>query len=138
LARAIPRKWGRPESIMPICRFLLERQYQTMESCAPNWPNEGEAMVAVSLATERTRSHSFYVGMAAAFVLIAFVGFTPTYWTKLTAGKFHGAPIMHIHGGMFFFWTLFFFAQTALVATGRTPDHRNWGWPASRSLPPWP
>ncbi|MDB5396263.1 MAG: hypothetical protein JWM91_3769 [Rhodospirillales bacterium] len=84
-------------------------------------------MVAVSLVTERTRSHSFYVSMAAVFVLIAFGGFTPTYWTKIAAGNFHGAPIMHIHGAMFFFWTLFFFAQTALVATGRTPDHRKWG-----------
>jgi hypothetical protein len=69
----------------------------------------------------------FYVSMAGICVLIAFGGFTPTYWAKLAAGTFKGAPILHIHGMLFFAWTLFFLAQTTLVATGRTPSHRNWG-----------
>jgi hypothetical protein len=84
-------------------------------------------MVATSLGADRARGHGFYLGMAGVFVLIAFGGFTPSYWAKLAAGNFHGAPITHIHGALFFFWTLFFFVQTALVANGRTPDHRNWG-----------
>ena len=69
----------------------------------------------------------FYVWMAGIFVLIAFGGFIPTYWTKLAAGTFKGMPILHIHGMLFFAWTLFFLAQTTLVATGHTPNHRNWG-----------
>ena len=69
----------------------------------------------------------FYVWMAGIFVLIAFGGFIPTYWAKLAAGTFGGAPVLHIHGALFFAWTLFFFMQTALVASGRTPDHRAWG-----------
>lgn len=80
---------------------------------------------AASRAPDRTRW--FYVGMAATFVLIAFGGFIPTYWARLAAGSFHGAPVLHIHGALFFAWTLFFFMQTTLVATGRTPDHRAWG-----------
>jgi hypothetical protein len=70
---------------------------------------------------------SFYVWMAGVFVLIAFGGFIPTYWSRLATGTFQGAPILHIHGTIFFAWTLFFFAQTALVASGRTLDHRSWG-----------
>ncbi len=69
----------------------------------------------------------FYVGMAGIFLVIAFGGFTPTYWARLAGGSFHGAPILHIHGTLFFVWTLFFFVQTTLVALGRTPDHRAWG-----------
>ncbi len=69
----------------------------------------------------------FYVWMAGLCVLIAFGGFIPTYWAKLAAGNFKGAPILHIHGMLFFAWTLFFLAQTTLVATGRTPNHRLWG-----------
>jgi len=84
-------------------------------------------MVAASMGAERTRSHGFYLGMAGIFVLIAFGGFTPTYWAQLAAGQFHAPPIVHIHGALFFIWTLFFFAQTALVSAGRTPDHRSWG-----------
>ena len=73
------------------------------------------------------RRSSFYVFMAGLFVLIAFGGFTPTYWAKLAGGSFRGAPIIHIHGALFFAWTLFFFVQTALVASGRTLRHRDWG-----------
>ena len=84
-------------------------------------------MVVASMGAERAGGRRFYVGMAAVFVLIAFAGFTPTYWGQLAAGSYRGAPITHIHGALFFFWTLFFFAQTALVAGGRTLDHRRWG-----------
>ena len=69
----------------------------------------------------------FYVWMAGVFVLIAFTGFTPTYWSKVATGSFGGAPILHLHGALFFTWTLFFFVQTALVASGRTESHRSWG-----------
>lgn len=69
----------------------------------------------------------FYVAMAGICVIIAFGGFIPTYWARLAAGDFVGAPILHIHGFFFFVWTLFFFVQTTLVASGRVLDHRNWG-----------
>ncbi len=51
----------------------------------------------------------------------------PTYWAKLASGTFSGHPITHIHGAIFFTWTLFYFLQASLVAMGRTPDHRRWG-----------
>jgi hypothetical protein len=73
-------------------------------------------------------AHSpFYVWMAGIFVVIAFSGFIPTYWAKLATGTFGGAPILHLHGAIFFTWTLFFFLQTLLVARGHTLDHRSWG-----------
>lgn len=75
----------------------------------------------------RSDAQWFYVWMAGICVLIAFGGFIPTYWVRLAAGTFKGAPILHIHGMLFFAWTLFFLAQTTFVATGRTPKHRNWG-----------
>ena len=78
-------------------------------------------------ALARSDAQWFYVWMAGVCVLIAFGGFIPTYWAKLAAGTFKGAPILHIHGMLFFTWTLFFLAQTTFVATGRTPKHRNWG-----------
>jgi hypothetical protein len=62
----------------------------------------------------------FYVCMAGICVAIAFGGFVPTYGSRLATGTFSGAPILHIHAMLFFAWTLFFLAQTTLVATGRT------------------
>jgi hypothetical protein len=78
-------------------------------------------------ATRRSNDHAFYLCMAGAFMLIAFGGFLPTYWLPVAAGTFHRPPIVHIHGLMFFTWTLYYCSQTVLVAAGRTPDHRNWG-----------
>src|SRR5882762_5152721 len=65
--------------------------------------------------------------MAGFFVLMAFGGFTPTYWARVASGTFHGPPILHIHGALLFSWTLFYFMQTAWIASGHTPTHRAWG-----------
>jgi hypothetical protein len=69
----------------------------------------------------------FYVWMAGACALFAFVGFAPTYWLQLAPGTFVGSPLLHLHGLLFSAWTLFFLAQTTLVATGRLKRHRTWG-----------
>lgn len=84
-------------------------------------------MTTAIAGTRTDAARWFYVWMAGIFVAIAFGGFVPTYWSKLASGSFTGAPILHIHGSLFFAWTLLFLAQTTLVATGRTPRHRNWG-----------
>src|SRR5947209_7355159 len=62
----------------------------------------------------------FHVLMAACCVAIAFLGFAPTYWRPLAAGTFKANPVVHIHGLVFFSWTLFFLFQAWLVAAGRT------------------
>ena len=82
------------------------------------------AMDAMDL---ETGSRYFYVWMAVGFLVVAFGGFTPTYWAKIAAGNFHGPAIIHVHGFFLFAWVCFYLAQTLLVATGRTTDHRNWG-----------
>jgi hypothetical protein len=69
----------------------------------------------------------FYVSMAALFTAIAFGGFIPTYWGKLASGSFAGNPVIHVHGLLFFGWTLLYLTQTLLVATHRTPMHRSLG-----------
>ena len=75
----------------------------------------------------RSDARRFHLWMAGIFVLIAFGGFMPTYWLRIADGSLHGPPIMHIHGILLFSWTLFYFMQTALVASGRTQSHRAWG-----------
>ena len=82
---------------------------------------------AATATLVREQGRYFYVWMAGAFLLVAFGGFAPTYWAPMAAGSFHAPPIIHIHGMLMFAWTLFFFMQTALVATGRTLKHRAWG-----------
>ncbi len=86
-------------------------------------------MVDASIAASPARSalHSFYVWMAGTCVLIAFVGFAPTYWTQLTPGTFVGPPLLHLHGLLFSAWPLYMLLQTVLAARGRVGRHRAWG-----------
>ncbi|MBS0417264.1 MAG: hypothetical protein JSR66_06105 [Proteobacteria bacterium] len=77
--------------------------------------------------TVRSDTRRFHLWMAGVFVLIAFGGFTPTYWLPLANGAIHVPPIVHVHGFLLFSWTLFYFSQTALIASGRTISHRSWG-----------
>lgn len=76
-----------------------------------------------------THSHSrsrFFVWMGGLALLIALTGFAPTYWLPMLSGRSF-PPILHIHGAIFVAWNALFLWQSWLVASGRTPDHRQWG-----------
>lgn len=73
------------------------------------------------------RSRWFYAWMAMTCLVIAVVGFVPTYFVPLSRGASFTPSFQHIHGLLFFGWTIFFCTQTWLVATGRVLAHREWG-----------
>lgn len=86
--------------------------------------------VASTLAPPRVRarrSHALYLGASALFAAIAFVGFIPTYWAPIAAGTVDLHPAIHVHAWLYFLWAVFYVAQTALVARGRTAWHRELG-----------
>ena len=86
-----------------------------------------EATLAGGSVSRAESGRRFHFWMAALFLLIAFGGFTPTYWAPVAEGKFHSPPIVHINGFMLFSWVLLYFIQTELVAAGRKPTHSAWG-----------
>jgi len=69
----------------------------------------------------------FYFRMAVVFIVIAFTGFTPTYWAPLASGRFAAPPIVHVHAALLFSWTVLYMFQTALIASGRTTRHQALG-----------
>lgn len=74
------------------------------------------------------RGVPFFVAAAGLCVFFAFAGFSTTYFIPLATGSLREmAPVVHIHGVLFFAWTLLFLAQTLLVARGRTARHRSVG-----------
>jgi hypothetical protein len=85
--------------------------------------------MAVSAAAVRTgrRTRRFYVGMAIAIAITVFVGFSRSYFLKGWYGTPELSRLLHFHGLVFTTWVLFFVAQTALVASGRTYLHRRMG-----------
>ncbi len=65
--------------------------------------------------------------MALACAATAFLGFAPTYWLPLAHRTFSGSPVIHVHGLLFFTWSLYFVFQTWLAASGRVINHRSLG-----------
>lgn len=78
-------------------------------------------------AALRPRAQYFYFYMALSCAAVAILGFAPTYWLPMAARTFKSSPIVHIHGLVFFCWTLFFCFQTWLAASGRMANHRSIG-----------
>ncbi len=77
--------------------------------------------------TERERDHRFFTGMAATMVLIALIGFGPSYYFRGFTGAEPLTTLVHLHGAAATSWLLLFLAQTSLVAVGRTDLHRRLG-----------
>jgi hypothetical protein len=75
----------------------------------------------------RTNSRYFYFQMALACTAIAFVGFVPSYWTPMVAGTLQKAPVTHLHGIVFFAWSLYVVWQSWLGASGQVARHRAAG-----------
>ena len=73
------------------------------------------------------RARYFYFYMALSCMAVAFLGFAPTYWLPLASGSFPSMPVIHLHGMLFFTWTLYFAFQTWLAASGRIARHRTIG-----------
>jgi hypothetical protein len=85
-------------------------------------------MTAVAVDTpSRKIAWSFYSWIALASVLTAFLGFVPTYWMPMAQGAFKANPIVHLHGMLFFSWTLFALVQTSLIPAGNVALHRSVG-----------
>ncbi|MDO9563776.1 MAG: hypothetical protein Q7J60_19335 [Bradyrhizobium sp.] len=69
----------------------------------------------------------FYFYMALSCIAVAFLGFVPTYFVPMAAGKLPPMPAVHFHGLLFFIWTLYFAFQSWLAASGQVMRHRTTG-----------
>jgi hypothetical protein len=83
--------------------------------------------VSIGGGQTRRRAGTFYVGLSAACLAIAVLGFMPTYWLQLAPGTFDGPPLVHVHAVLFSAWPLYFLVQTLLAARGQIARHRAWG-----------
>ena len=85
-------------------------------------------LTAESSTVRSTVRGSFFVWMSCVLALLAFAGFTPTYFLPMaddSLRQLRGA--VHLHGMLFFGWTLLLIAQTLLVANGSIARHRAMG-----------
>ncbi len=93
-------------------------------------PPASAGFIAVTPAASesvRERPYGFYVRMGYACAAVAFLGFAPTYWMPVGAGTFSGAPIVHLHGLLFFGWTVLFIVQAHTMNARLRVRHRALG-----------
>jgi hypothetical protein len=83
--------------------------------------------VAPARALPRTDARYFYFQMSLVCAGIAFIGFVPSYWAPMAAGTLHKAAVSHIHGMIFFAWSLYIVFQSWLGASGQIARHRAVG-----------
>jgi hypothetical protein len=58
---------------------------------------------------------------------VAFIGFAPTYWMPMATSTLKAGPLVHLHGLIFFGWSLYLVFQTWLASSGRIARHRAVG-----------
>ena len=80
----------------------------------------------VSKQRAATRDRSF-LWLAIIALLIAVLGFTPTYWAQLPAGTTNASPLIHLHALAFTAWPLLLVSQAILIDRGKVRNHRTWG-----------
>ena len=75
----------------------------------------------------RRHDRRLYAAAAVVAALVVFAGFAPTYYLKGVYGAPELSALKHLHGVLMTLWFALFIAQVSLVATGRTPVHRQLG-----------
>lgn len=81
------------------------------------------------MVTPRSATRSpFFVYLSVAFLAIALVGFSTTFFVPLARGTFSAPPVIYVHGALLFAWLVFLIAQTTLVKSGKVMFHRQAGW----------
>lgn len=69
----------------------------------------------------------FFAHAAVAMLMLTLLSFPVTYFAPLAAGRPDPRPLVHLHAAAFFAWIFLYALQARLVATGRTPRHREIG-----------
>jgi len=73
------------------------------------------------------RATKFYFYMALSCAAVAFLGFAPTYWMPMASKALKVNPVIHVHGAIFFTWSVFLVFQTWLASSGQIARHRSVG-----------
>lgn len=73
------------------------------------------------------KNRSFFIAFTAIFALLVVAGFSRTFFLPVIRGTFSRPLIVHLHGALFFGWTLLLFVQACLAATRRLRLHRRIG-----------
>src|SRR5215510_6479514 len=89
--------------------------------------NLDSQMTTRSIRLPLAGTRRFFIGISLLAVLIAALGFWPTYFGPLLAGTADHPTVIHVHAAVFSGWLALFAAQVGLAATGQIALHRKLG-----------
>ena len=84
-------------------------------------------MIPLDMPAARPNRDRFFITLSALMLLIVLVGFTPTFFLHWLFGEPSLPAHLYAHGVILTTWFCLAFAQTCLIATGRTAIHRRIG-----------
>lgn len=71
--------------------------------------------------------HGYFIAFTLIFAAIVLVGFSRTFFIPVARGTFSKPLVVHVHGALFFAWTVLLMSQAMLAATKRLKAHRKVG-----------
>jgi hypothetical protein len=74
-----------------------------------------------------SRAPRLYLPATILIIVIAFIGFWPTYFGPALKGRVHVPPLIHLHAVIYVTWLALFATQVALAATNRVKLHMQLG-----------
>ena len=78
-------------------------------------------------ARHRDGSHRFFAGLGAYCIVLAAIGFGPSFYDHFT-GQLAIPASVHVHGAIMLSWLVLFTTQANLVARASLRLHRRLGW----------
>lgn len=75
----------------------------------------------------RLQESQTYFYLSLLCLIIALVGFAPSYWLRLPGDEFDFPGLLHLHAAAFTAWPFLLCLQARLVGTGRVRHHRAFG-----------
>jgi hypothetical protein len=84
-------------------------------------------MATIVPLTVRRKSRYFLVAASIALTVVI-IGFWTTFFIPYAQGTFEAPPVIYIHGGFLFLWTLLLVLQSTLVQTKKVRLHMTVGW----------
>ncbi|MBB6095502.1 putative membrane protein [Povalibacter uvarum] len=82
----------------------------------------------MTAAVDVGRRSPFFLYMALAFLAIALVGFSTTFFLPLARGTFEAPAVVHVHGALLFGWLILLITQVSLIRSRNPRTHRRMGW----------
>lgn len=78
-------------------------------------------------STTAAQRDRFFANNSLLVAALVFASFPLTYYVPVATSSRHFAPILHIHGVIFFTWAVLYAWQSHLVANGEVAKHRELG-----------